>query len=258
MALCPGDTTQWDDIQRKLGNFAPKEREIPQRDIEKAVVEAIEKIDPFELCNLKELDQLEDDVEEDTLASYRRQRLAELKAAQKASKFGEVLQVARCDFVAQVTEGSANGQWVLVFLYVDSSTACQQFSRPWVEAARRFPAVKFMRGVATEVIADFPDSSTPAVLVYRDGDCKKQLIGLDKWGGRRCSTECVEWVLSELGIVSTELEEDPRRGATTDWARPARRSSVRHEGSSEEEDEDGRDDRCFTSSRLGHTMFGRA
>ena len=37
MALLPGGTTQWDDIHRKLGNFAPKEKvvggfevEIPQ------------------------------------------------------------------------------------------------------------------------------------------------------------------------------------------------------------------------------------
>ena len=40
MALCPGDTTEWDDVQRKFGNLPPLEKEVPQREIERVVQES--------------------------------------------------------------------------------------------------------------------------------------------------------------------------------------------------------------------------
>jgi len=244
MALCPGDTTEWDDIHRRMGNFAPREREVPQREVEKAMVEALEQVDVLDHCSLKELDCLEDDVEEDVLAKYRRKRLAEMKAASQAAKFGDVQQVTRCNFVATVTEASRNGQWVLVLLYVEANYACHYMEGPWERAARRFPAVKFLRGVASEVIPEFPDGSTPAVVVYRDAECQKQILGLEEWGGTGCSVECVEWVLARLGVVGTELEDDPRQRARSTWSRPARRGGARDRGGSsaeeeEEEEEEG-------------------
>ena len=40
MAMCPGDTTEWDDIQRKFGNLPPLEREAPQRELDERLVES--------------------------------------------------------------------------------------------------------------------------------------------------------------------------------------------------------------------------
>lgn len=261
MALSAGDTTEWDDIQRKFGNFKPLEREIPQREVERIAVETLEQFNPLEHCNLKELHELEDDINEDTLARYRRERLAELKAQRSAAKFGSVYQVTKCDFVAQVTEASAQGQWVLVLLYVDACYTCHYMMKPWNEAARRFPAIKFLRGVASEVVPDFPDSRTPTVLVYRDKECQKNVVGLDEWGGKRCSVNCIEWVLAALGVVKTELEHDPRRENTSGWTRPSRckkgQQSDNSDEESEEDDHKNRDDRCYTSSRLGHNMWKR-
>jgi len=256
MAMCPGDTTQWDDIHRRLGNFAPKPKEIPQRDVDTAVVEAAEKFQPLEHCGLDALDRIEDDADEDVLMRYRRQRLAELKAAKQAAKFGAVYQVTRTDFVAQVTEGSGEGQWVLVLLYVDASSACHLMFGPWGELARRFPAVKFMRGVAAEVIPNFPDTSTPAVLLYKDRECQKQLLGLEHWGGRCCNAEIIEWVLADLGVVSTELQEDPRQAGSDSGRKPTWvRRGRRDEDSSEGEESEFKGDRCFTSSRLDRNML---
>merc|ERR1712187_410127 len=90
MALCPGDTTQWEDIHRRLGNFAPKPKEPTANDLEKVILDAAEKFDPLEEKSLKELDKVEDDYEEDELARYRRQRIAEMKARTRAAKFGDV------------------------------------------------------------------------------------------------------------------------------------------------------------------------
>mmetsp|Transcript_117487 Transcript_117487/g.379172 ORF Transcript_117487/g.379172 Transcript_117487/m.379172 type:complete len:114 (+) Transcript_117487:3-344(+) len=109
-----------------------------------------------------------------------------------------------------------------------------------------------MRGVAGEVIPDFPDASTPAVFVYRSRECLKQLMGLDEWGGSRCSVDCIEWVMAHLDIVKTELEDDPRKGAVADWRRPARQAQSDSE--QEEGEEEGRDDRCYTSALLGRSL----
>eukprot|EP00933_Yihiella_yeosuensis_P063493 TRINITY_DN66655_c0_g1_i1.p1 TRINITY_DN66655_c0_g1~~TRINITY_DN66655_c0_g1_i1.p1 ORF type:complete len:259 (-),score=51.00 TRINITY_DN66655_c0_g1_i1:154-930(-) len=253
----PGETTEWEDIQVKFGNFAPRPKETPQCVTDRAVVEAVEQWDPLEHAPLKELDELEDDVDEDVLARYRRKRMEELREAQKAARFGDVRQVGRTTFVKEVTEGSANGQWVVVLLYVDANPQCHPIMRPWDEAASRFPAVKFMRGVAAEVIPDYPDYSTPAVLLYKDTECQKQLIGIAEWGGGRCNADVIEWVLAQHKVVETDLEEDPReatsRSVTIDRGR--RRGD---QGSDEEDEFEQRGgDRCFTSRRLDQGLFPR-
>jgi len=235
-----------------MGNFAPKKREPTTDEIEKLAIDVAERLDPLDDYSLGELNRIEDDVEEDVLARYRRKRIEELKAARSSAKFGDVRLVRRDDFVKEVTEGSQGGQWVLVLLYIEASTASQHLQAPWAEAARRFPAVKFMRGVSNEVVPNFPDSSTPAVLVYHNEECLKQIVGLEEWGGRRCDANCVEWVLSRLGVLETELEDDPRtRGSeSTAWRRSARRG----EESDEEADREYQDDRCYSSNRLGHLL----
>merc|ERR1712013_477797 len=106
-----------------------------------------------------------------------------------------------------------------VLLFVESSSACHTLMRHWSGVARRFPAVKFLRGVASEGVPNFPDDSTPTVLIYRNQDCFKQIVGLDDWGGRQCSEDCIEWVLAEMKIVETEMEDDPRERATDTWQR---------------------------------------
>mmetsp|Transcript_155594 Transcript_155594/g.290375 ORF Transcript_155594/g.290375 Transcript_155594/m.290375 type:complete len:260 (-) Transcript_155594:8-787(-) len=255
MAMCPGDTTQWEDIHRRLGNFAAKPKEVTTDEVEKFVFDMAEQYDPLADRSLKELDKLEDDVEEDTLAKLRRQRLAELKQKQRAAKFGEVRQVRHNDFVAEVTEASADGQWVLVLLFVESSSACHHLMKLWSDAARLFPAVKFLRGVASEVVPKFPDSSTPTVLIYRNRDCFKQIIGLDEWGGRQCNLDCIEWVLAKMEIVQTEMEDDPRERSTESWHRADKRGAARNTSDSEEseEDEEGQD-RCYRTKGIQNLM----
>ncbi|CAE7276437.1 pdcl3 [Symbiodinium natans] len=127
---------------------------------------------------------------------------AELKEAASA-RFGELRQLCRAEYIREVTEASAAGQWVLVLLYTESSHACHAMMRPWAEAARRFPAVKFLKGVASEIIPDFPDSLTPTVIMYKDKECAKKVQGLADWGGQnRVCADSVEWVLAELGVVT--------------------------------------------------------
>lgn len=47
---------------------------------------------------------------------FRRQRLAEMKAAQMKNKFGEVLEISGKDYVQEVTK-AGKGIWVVLHLY---------------------------------------------------------------------------------------------------------------------------------------------
>lgn len=256
--MCPGDTTEWEDIHRRLGNFAPKRKPIPQRELDKALVETLEQVDPLKLCNVDELEHLKDialqDVQQDELErlEIRRRRAAQMKAA----RFGEVLQVTSTSFVHEVTEASGNGQWVLLLLYAENAR-CEYIERPWKEAAARFPALKFTRGLAREVMVGhiFPDAATPIVLLYHDENIKATLEGLEPWGGKRCDRDCIEWTLSEFGVVPTELEEDPRK-RPAQWKRGERRlqNDAPHQ---EDDDKDGGYDRCYTSNKLGSNFMLR-
>lgn len=249
-----GDTTQWEDIHVKLGNFAPRPKKVTNDQIEKVAVEFLESYDPLEKRTLGELKQMEDDVEEDTLESYRKKRLAELKAKQRSAKFGTLLRVDKQNFVREVTDASADGQWVAVLLIVEAQGSSQRMVKPWEEMARRHPAVKFMVGIAANVMPNYPDASTPLVLLYRNRDDVKQIVGLGEWGGARCSTDTVEWVLAEYKVVETELDEDPRTApaAASSWRRPARGDD------SEDEDEDATDDRCYSSTLIGRNWPKRS
>lgn len=141
-----GETTQWDDIQRKMGN-------LPAR-------EPVKPADPWKpegkhRKNKEWVDgQVAEDLEEEndafdddrfleqyrcmfllvkhscrpnqplshgmicTHALRRLERIEQLKQAQKQARFGTVEQINRSDFVHQVTNAGED-VWVVVHLYKD-------------------------------------------------------------------------------------------------------------------------------------------
>jgi hypothetical protein len=66
-----GVTSQWDDIQRKLGNLPELPPEVKQEELVNAAVDFLEGYDPLEHKTKEELDELEDEVEDDVLTRYR-------------------------------------------------------------------------------------------------------------------------------------------------------------------------------------------
>ena len=58
----------------------------------------------LEDMNLEELDELEDEEDERILMEYRNQRLAEMKALQERSKYGEVKEITAPEYVKEVSE----------------------------------------------------------------------------------------------------------------------------------------------------------
>ena len=60
----------------------------------------------LEDMNLEELDELEDEEDERILMEYRNQRLAEMKALQERSKYGEVKEITAPEYVKEVSGAS--------------------------------------------------------------------------------------------------------------------------------------------------------
>jgi len=101
-----------------------------------------------------------------------------------------------------VTEESKKA-YVLVLL--TSSTGTNTESRVmiehWRELAKRFGDVKFCQMRADLCIEGYPDKNTPTVLIYKDGDIKRQIVTLMQLSGPRTSVQDIERILVDVGAV---------------------------------------------------------
>ncbi|AQK80223.1 Thioredoxin superfamily protein [Zea mays] len=116
-----GASTEWDDIQRRLGNLPPKPEPFKPPPFAPKV-DADEQPKSKEWLDVREpeeLEELEDDLDDDRfLEKYRKMRLAELREAAKAARFGTILPITGSDFVREVSQAQSD-VWVVVFLYKD-------------------------------------------------------------------------------------------------------------------------------------------
>lgn len=232
-----GETTEWEDIHRKLGNFAPLEDDTKAEEESEDEADAV---DPLEYATKEEIDELD---EEDEFADsrfldeYRKKRIDEMKALAAKEKFGSVLPLIRADFVREVSDGSKDDQWVVVHLHQSYVETSNLLGALLDRLAPKHKATKFMRIRADQCIDSFPDKNVPALIIYHDGEIAKQVIGAGAYGAD-FDEKCVEWVLADIGAVNTELEEDPRKKMSV--TRPGGRG-LTADSDAEEDSEDDRD-----------------
>ena len=191
------------DILRKHG-VIPEKAPSPGPVIEEALAEArhLAHENRLEGKDLDELAELEDDEDEAFLHEYKQKRLHEIAALRQASVYGQVYPVQKLDYARDVTEASATA-WVLVLLTSSSgmNVESQRMVELWRGLAARFGDVKFCQMQADLCIEGYPDRNTPTVLVYKDGQIRRQVVTLRELGGVRTGEEDVERVLLALGAV---------------------------------------------------------
>eukprot|EP00357_Protocruzia_adherens_P013130 CAMPEP_0114996846 /NCGR_PEP_ID=MMETSP0216-20121206/14559_1 /TAXON_ID=223996 /ORGANISM="Protocruzia adherens, Strain Boccale" /LENGTH=244 /DNA_ID=CAMNT_0002361139 /DNA_START=135 /DNA_END=869 /DNA_ORIENTATION=- len=236
--MANGVTTQWDDIQRRLGNLPELEKEETLEELTQVAIEVAEKYDPLENRKLEELDELEDDYEDDFLAQYRAKRMKEMKDKAAKPHFGSLLEISKEDWTKEINEAPKD-VFVVVHLYQDSVVECRVLNEIFHVLAQRHQLVKFLRIVATRAVEKWQDDMCPTLFIYKDGEMFKQMVGAGKTlGGKKMNVDTVEWVLSQMRIVETELLDDPRPGAEKMMINSSSRQKEDYESDS---DDDGRE-----------------
>ncbi len=181
MSLLPGGTTEWEDIQVRLGNFAPREAEPTRDEVEEQLLDAATQVDVLAKSSLRTLDRLiehdgGDDDELRELERIRNARLEELVRKKSEICFGRVFGgVNKQNFVDQVTKASEKSP-VLCHMFAHRSVLCGEVTKVFEFLANRHKSIKFVSGVASEIVgAEFPESNLPFVVFYHHGACVQQI-----------------------------------------------------------------------------------
>ena len=204
-------TTEWEDIQVKMGNYVPTEKQTESNDkIQQIAIEEMQKYDPLANKTVEQLDELEDEEDDEVLKRYKEKRIKEMKELASRPHFGKLLELKKQDYIQEVTN-APKGVYVVLHLYQDYLMDCKILDKILDSLAHRFVLVKFMRIKANECVEGLKDKDVPAVIIYHDGQLLKQLIPASYYfgGAGKLSPEKVEWILGSLKVIKTELENDP-------------------------------------------------
>jgi len=138
----------------------------------------------------------------------RQQRLQELSTITQTSIYNQVYFLQKPDYARDVTEVSKKS-FVFVLLTSSLGTNIQSalLTNMWRELAQRYGNVKFCQIRADLCIESYPERNTPTILIYRDGDIKKQVVTLREILGDNTSVTDIEKLLVEIGAVK---QNDPR------------------------------------------------
>lgn len=163
---------------------------------------------------LDELSDMEDDDDADVLAAFRERRMAQIAAVAEASKYGDCKDIVNSEFSDEVVNASDNDQSVVLLLYRPKSADCDKLETCVRLVAKKYPGVKFVKLLASSGIKNFPIDHCPTLMCYRDRIKVGQLVKLEAFDGAKTNAATVEWVLSTVGILVSDLEHDPRPGFT--------------------------------------------
>ena len=61
----------------------------------------------------------------------------------------------------------------------------------------KYPNVKFLKGISTTCIPNYPDRNLPTLFVYYEGDMKKQLAGPHCFRGMTMTSDEFEFILGK-------------------------------------------------------------
>lgn len=97
--MAKGVTTEWEDLQVKMGNWLPRPRSPTTEEIFQTNLEEAELIDEFghkKANQLQDMAEEDPDLEEDEVFKmYREKRLEELKQQSQRPRFGELIEINR-------------------------------------------------------------------------------------------------------------------------------------------------------------------
>lgn len=102
------------------------------------------------------------------------------------------------------TKSQRKGTGVVCFLYKDSIEECRLLSGYLDRLAAKYPATKFVSIIGDQCIPNYPDKNLPTLLIYRNGNLHRQIIGLRPeigLDGVKTKCEDIELLLTAIGVV---------------------------------------------------------
>ncbi|XP_069061949.1 phosducin-like protein 2 [Pleurodeles waltl] len=241
-ATDPNEDTEWNDVLRDFGIIPPKKEE--KDEIEEMVLKLQKEAEgkPYERMTLQDLKEAEDEFDEDderAIEQYRQQRLLEWKYLQKTKVFGELTEIPGDQYINEVTN-AREGTWVVIHLYRSGIPMCTVVDTHLGVLARKFPETKFLKANVNSCIPNYHDTYLPTVIVYKNGQIMGQYIGLNECGGMHLKVEELEWKLTEVGAICSDMEKDNRK-EIDEKMEPSIRSTSFH-NSDEDLCDDSRDE----------------
>ncbi|CAD5116103.1 DgyrCDS5029 [Dimorphilus gyrociliatus] len=199
----PNEDTEWNDILRKHNILPPKE-EKKEEEIEIVEPTAEEKLSSLNIDKLNELEDEIDDEDEKIFEEYKRKRIQEMMEAQKAAKFGSVLEISKAQYVTEVNEAGEE-IWVVVFIYNNRVKTCKYIDEYLRIIAQLHPYVKFVKGVSEVMIQNYPDKNLPTLFIYKNGDMKARFIGNASFGDSLKTCAAFEQLLVKKEVLNETL-----------------------------------------------------
>jgi hypothetical protein len=130
--------------------------------------------------------------------------MAELSTLNIKSVYNQVYPLQKVDWSREVTEES---QKAFIFVLLTSShgtnTESQLLIQIWRELARKFGDLKFCQIRGDLCIDGYPDRNTPTVLVYKNGDVKKQIVTLRELKGSQTTIQGMSISMLEFLFKTT-------------------------------------------------------
>lgn len=152
---------------------------------------------------------LEAEITEDAfLEQYRTKRLHELKTqgtSCNGGQFGQVMLISRQDWAREVNEASQSA-WVVICLTSSDVERTGRMELAVTTLSSKFDSVKFVAIPYQQAIANWPEEHLPTLFLYRHGTMQHQLVSLPS----AISADQLEWKLAQLGVLETELDEEPK------------------------------------------------
>jgi hypothetical protein len=150
-----------------------------------------------------------DNDDDESLSKLRERRLAELKEQQARAKFGTgVLLIDKDEWQRQVV-GVSKEAWVVVHLYLASNPFCDAIYTALNVLSTQQPTVHFVQIKAEFAMPPSKFHLLPSLFCYSNGTLAKRLIGKEITANGAPTAPALEWMLAELGVLETDLEEAP-------------------------------------------------
>ena len=121
--MARGVTTEWEDVQVRMGNWKPVEREPTAEEIFQCESEKLEYYDNKKFMSAAQLQEVADedldfDDEDEWYKDFKAKRMAELKEKAGVPRFGSVFEITKPQFEEHVTN-APKGSYVVIHMYQD-------------------------------------------------------------------------------------------------------------------------------------------